>query len=123
MTCYLGTERTEAKKFCSYCLILNFEIKVAVEQYELNMCQALLQILPEKYTRLPSFMIPLKDLLNILQIESVATDVNYSLPAVPAVVSVCIKNPSIYKPYIQYNDGNLTELVTSSWKLPSKTIY
>lgn len=73
---------------------------VFVEQNELSMWQALLQIWPEKHTRTPSFMIPLKDLRNILQIESVATDVNYSLPVVLSVVFVCSKNPDTYKSYL-----------------------
>jgi len=39
MTWYLETERKEFQKFCSYCLILNFEIRVVVKQYELSMWQ------------------------------------------------------------------------------------
>jgi len=45
-------------------------------------------------------MIPLKDLRNILQFESVATDVNYSLAVVPSVVFVCRNNPNTYKSYL-----------------------
>ena len=45
-------------------------------------------------------MILLEDLRNILQIESVATDVNYSLPVAPSVDFVCGKNPNTYKSYL-----------------------
>jgi hypothetical protein len=40
----LGNRKTQFQKFCSYFFILNFEIMVIVEQNELSMWQALLQI-------------------------------------------------------------------------------